>query len=85
MATTYHGIAGVAGWLGVTPELVTRWLIRYGDTPPHDALIIPGRHGDGDKGWLPGRKGDWEEWRASRPGAGAPGRPRPRDPTPPAA
>lgn len=62
MATTYHGVAGVAAWLGVTPALVTQWLLRYDDTPVPDAATLPGRHGDGDKGWLPSRRGEWEAW-----------------------
>lgn len=78
---TYVGIAGVAEWFGVTPELVTKWIARGAadgnPTPEPDAEIIPGRHGP-DKGWLPGRRADWLAWHAGRPGRGAKGRPKPR-------
>ena len=74
----YVGVAGVAGWLGVEPVTVTKWLTRYGDTPEPDAYIPPGRNGTPDRGWLPERRSDWEAWQQSRPGQGAPGRPKPR-------
>jgi len=77
----YYGAGGVAAWLGVKPELVTKWLGRYASTawptPEPDALAIPGRHGEADSLWLESRKDDWLAWEASRPGRGAGGgRPR---------
>lgn len=75
--THYVGVAGVAGWLGVEPVTVTKWLTRYDDTPEPDAYIPPGRNGTPDRGWLPERRSDWEAWQRSRPGQGAPGRPKP--------
>ena len=70
----YVGVAGVAGWFGVSPATVTKWLDRYDDTPAPDAEIEPGRHGIADRGWLPGREQEWRAWRASLPGRT--GRPR---------
>jgi hypothetical protein len=74
------GITGVAAWLGVEPRLVSTWLIRYGDTPGPDVVVVPGRHGDGDKAWAdtPERKAEWVAWEASRPGRGARGQAKPR-------
>jgi len=74
----YAGIAIIAEWCGVEPGTVTTWLHRYPDTPPPDAELEPGRNGIPDRGWLHSRRADWEAWKASRPGQGAPGRPRPR-------
>jgi len=80
----YLGVAGVAAWFDVQPSTVTAWLNRYpvqsGDDPlgwpAPDALIEPGQGGGAEKGWLPGREGEWRVWEARRPGRGAPGRPR---------
>ena len=72
----YFGVARIAEWLGVQPGTVTQWLTRYDDTPPPDCELLPGRGGIPDRGWLITRRLDWEAWKTSRPGQGAPGRPR---------
>jgi hypothetical protein len=74
------GVAGVAAWLNVTPQLVTKWLLRYTDTPVPDVEIHPGRHGVPDRAWkdTPERKAEWAKWNDARPGQGAPGQPKPR-------
>jgi hypothetical protein len=74
----YVGVAGVAAWFGNEPETVSKWLSRYDDWPTPDAEISPGRNGVPDCGWLPERKADWLAWKASLPGQGAPGLPKPR-------
>jgi hypothetical protein len=73
-------VAGVAGWLGVDPALVTKWLMRYTDTPEPDVETYPGRHGVPDRSWIDSheRKQEWIAWEAGRPGRGAPGQPKPR-------
>jgi hypothetical protein len=80
VTTRYVGVAGVAAWVGVEPATVTKWLTRYDDTPVPDAEILPGRHDVPDRGWLPGREAEWQEWKQARTGRGAPGRPKPRQP-----
>lgn len=82
--TLVFGVAGVANWLGVKAGTVTQWLEREkrGDVPPTprpDILLSPGRSGVPDRGWLLTRRAEWLEWRASLPGRGAPGVPRPRN------
>jgi hypothetical protein len=78
----YVGVGVVAAWLGVQPGTVSKWLTRYAGTPTPtpapDAYVSPGRHGETDSLWFRGRREDWEAWARSRPGQGAPGRPRPR-------
>ncbi len=76
-AVKYVGTAGVAGWLGVKPQTVTKWLRRYQDMPEPDAYIGPGRS---FRMWLPEREAEWRAWACSRPGRGAPGRRRRRHP-----
>src|SRR6266851_242765 len=76
-AVLYIGTAGVAGWLGVKPQTVTKWLRRYQDMPEPDAYIGPGRS---IRMWLPEREAEWRAWACSRPGRGAPGRRRRRHP-----
>lgn len=77
--TRYLGVAGVAAWFGVAPATVTKWLARYDGWPEPDAVIGT------EKGWLPGREQEWRDWKADLPGQGAPGRPKPRRKTHPAA
>lgn len=72
----YSGTGEVAHWCGVSPETVTKWLIRYDDWPDPDAEITPGRHGTPDRGWLPERRDEWLGWMAARPGRGAHGKSR---------
>lgn len=74
----FLGVAGVASWFGVDAATVTKWLTRYDGWPVPDAEVEPGRHGIADRGWLPEREEEWREWRASLPGRGAPGKPKPR-------
>src|SRR5690348_8008340 len=74
-AVSYVGVAGVAAWLGVKPQTVTKWLRRYGNVPESDAYLAPGRS---FRMWLPEREAEWRAWARSRPGRGAPGRPRRR-------
>jgi hypothetical protein len=76
-AVKYVGTAGVAEWLGVKPQTVTKWLTRYQDLPEPDAYIGPGRS---FRMWLPEREAEWRAWVSSRPGRGAPGRRRTRNP-----
>jgi hypothetical protein len=76
-AVKYVGTAGVAAWLGVKPQTVTKWLMRYHDMPEPDAYLGPGRS---FRMWLPEREAEWRAWACSRPGRGAPGRPRKRQP-----
>lgn len=77
------GVAGVAEWLDVSPQLVTKWLIRYREThptPAPDFEIRPGRNGEADRAWkdTAERRAEWVAWRKSLPGQGAPGQPKPR-------
>lgn len=77
-------VGGVAAWLGVEPSTVSTWIPRYAGTPTPtpapDFEILPGRHDTPDVAWLDTdeRRAEWEAWRASRPGQGAKGRPKPR-------
>src|SRR5713226_1552332 len=64
-AVKYVGTAGVAGWLGVKPQTVTKWLRRYQDIPEPDAYIGRGRS---FRMWLPEREAEWRAWACSRPG-----------------
>lgn len=76
----YLGVAGVAAWFGVEPGTVTKWLHRYEGWPVPDALLEPGRNtrtGEPDKGWLPEREDEWRQWKASLPGQGVKGKPKP--------
>ena len=68
----YLGIAGVAEWFGVQAPTVTKWLARYRGWPEPDALI------GAERGWLPEREQEWRDWKATLPGQGAAGRPKPR-------
>jgi hypothetical protein len=77
---TYVGVAGVAAWFGVLPATVTKWMQRHPDYPAPDALIEPGRRGRPDQAWLPGRRADWQAWKAALPGQGAGGGRPPRQP-----
>lgn len=69
------GVGTVAGWLGLTPAALAKAMQRHPAYPEPDATI-------GDvKGWLPGRRPEWEAWQASLPGRGAGGgRPRRQEP-----
>ena len=82
----YRSVSGVGEWLGVTGDLVLKWVNRYagGDhpTPPHDIEVVPGRGGPASyaRGWAdtPERKAEWVAWEAGRTGQGRPGVPKPR-------
>jgi hypothetical protein len=81
------GIAGIAAWLEVDPQLVTKWLTRYSNLPRHDFEIFPGRQGSDkpDKAWLDNQanRDAWRDWYANgRTGQGAKGIPKPRKNTP---
>jgi hypothetical protein len=71
----------VAGWLGVDPGLVTKWLTRYADDAEHPTpapdFVAAGRHGD-DRFWTPAREADWRTWQATRPSQGRPGQAKTR-------
>jgi hypothetical protein len=73
------GVGVVAGWLGITPDYLTKLMGRYPGYPTPDATIEPGRRGRPDEGWTETRRPEWTDWRASQPGHGTPGRP-PRQP-----
>src|SRR5258708_1222941 len=66
-AAKYVGTAGVAGWLGVKPQTVTKWLRRYQDMPEPAAYIGPGRK---LSRWLPEREAGWAVIDGSGKGGG---------------
>ena len=71
------GVAGVAVWLSMTPPALAKAMERRPGWPVPDAEIEQDRPDRPYRGWLPGRRGEWEAWKASLPGRGAGGgRPR---------
>lgn len=80
MATTRQplrcvGTAGVAVWLSMTPEALTKAMERHPGWPAEDASIWLART---YRGWLPERRAEWETWKASLPGQGKGGGRPPR-------
>lgn len=73
--TRYLGMTEVGEWFGVAGGTVAVWRRRYQDTnpcPEPDAMVGT------SPGWLPEREPEWRSWRASLPGQGAGGGPKPK-------
>ena len=68
------GIKGIAAMFDVAETTVRKWFERYPGTQPEADTWI-----DDQRGWtLPDREPEWRAWKASLPGQGAPGHPKPR-------
>lgn len=64
------GIASVAVWLSMTPAALAKAMERNPGWPEEDASIEQQRGGHPYRGWLPGRRPEWEAWKDSLPGQG---------------
>lgn len=70
----YQGRAAVAKALGVSPDLMAKWMIRHPDLMPVPDAGLEDGEGNLQPLWRPGREVEWQAWRASFPGRT--GRPR---------
>lgn len=73
----YIGVPGLARHLSVTRDTIYKWRARYPAGAPL-AFPAPDAEVDDAPAWLPERLDEITTWRASLPGRGAGGGPRPR-------